>query len=331
MTVRRFFADTHPVNQIATPLADQTGWTTQMAAAGPLQLRLAQYSVPIYETRLESYLARWTQLPWAMAMYRFLPTNKPAFLGRWEDAWWPPDGVGNDRTVITIDPATGNTVEYWMVDWKWRIVLFGSTIAKSAQKCAAIIRTYPDIYGRTHDRNRIGLRGCGLDKAAAIIRIDELEDGHLGHALEMTVPTTRITAAYREPATRGEIATLAHGQAGGVITRVRPDSETMLSGSRWQLAWTADEIDAHLDKFFTPTALGREVTMTILFAARVRGAIAMETSGETTGNIGVETDWCRANAARYAALGITTAADNPVQRCLAAIPPSAWKLCEETR
>ena len=338
----RWFAPDHPIRQAAVPLADQSGWSTQMRHAQPLRLALDAYSVPVRDASTASYRQTFTQHQAYMSQLAFYgdsPASGPMVFGGakvavpWRPEWFPPDTVGNDRIVIVADPRSGEVWELWIVDWAWRFLVWHSSAV-----VAASIRHYPDGLTRGYQDGRVVSRGCGLEKLAGVLLVEELEEavrsgGTVGHALSITVPNSRIgNAFWRGTATRNEISTLELGKLGGVITRVRPDSETMPSGTRWRLNWSESEIWAHA-ALFAGGSVGLARTLAaILRTMTVEGVFAGETGGETSIRCHVETDRHAGNAVRWSTLGIGgDDLNSPWQRCLGAIPPEAWQICEPAR
>ena len=339
----RFFSGLHPINRPAVPQADQSGWTTQQPGGPftkPLMLNLDTYSVPVYDAATATGFLTLTQHPTYMSAIHFLtdsPANGPVIVQPdtrvvvpWSPAWFPADSVGGDRILCIVDRATGRAWDLWICDWAWRFLWWHSTAI-----VAASVRRYDNLPTRPYVDGRIISRGCGLEKLAGVLRVEELEEavrtaGVVPHALSITIPNSRIGATYRKGcATRNELSSLAVASMGGVVTKVRPDTETMPSGTRWRLDWSEQDITAHVLRYgLTPGQ--RDTVGAVIRTMTVFGVFAGESKGETAIRCSIETDRSPATTTRWAQLGLTSEAlTQPYQQCLAAIPASAWQVCEE--
>ena len=310
------------------------------------------FHVPIYNAKDATTTAVLTQFAWAAAQTTMgiQPTMPNWWTGTvykpgmvpWNPAWaWPATKQPTDRTIIIVNYDTGQCWEIWKCmddsgghgDWISNINnWFAASYAQNAGlPCITVAdaRTWSSIWTRTDDKH-IGIRGCGLDKAAGIVRLSELIDGQINHAINMTISNTRISTSFRRPAVRGEISSLSVGQLGGVVTSVRPDSETMLSGTRFILdvnALWADPTLSRIAASIQPNTWHVVDTLIRTFASY--GCLATETGGY---GIGIETDWSESTALQWSAIGISSfAPTEPHQQFLATLSqtPSVWKLAKE--
>lgn len=356
MTLARWFADDYAVNRVAVveATADHLAWGQRLKAAGPMRLEAGSgslFHVPVYRAKDATTRAVLTQFAWAAAQQTMgiaasgnvlFGTYQPGMVP-WNPAWaWPATSQPTDRTIVIVDDATGQVWELWKVgnddgtlhgydaglhvpNW------FAANYADSHGLpwiTVADARTWKSIWTRTDDPKHIGIRGCGLDKPAGIVRAAEVADGMIRHAINMTISNTRIGSVFRRPATRSELTTLALGQAGGVVTTVRPDAETLPSGTRLVLVLdSATQADLYARcGLADPTKRTVDV---LLNAMRTHGCVSTETGGY---GVAIEADWSSATSAQWAALGVVSAAGTqPYQRVLAELTqhPEWWRLaCE---
>mgnify|MGYP000638588270 CR=1 FL=1 len=333
MTARRHFADTFSLNQLAVvdPDADHALWGRRLAASGPMRLEAGKgsaYSVPTFNAADATTTVR---------VFQRRPYRGQNLLdgGKgygatipWNPAWLRQLPTGNDATVVIVDEKSGDVIELWIAGkdtWDNAFVFENltagwGTLPASRKLAVADMRRWSSIWTRTDDPGHVGIRGCGLDKPACIVRLEELEAGRIDHAINMTISNTG--PGFRAPATRSEWAV---GKAAGLdIGNGTPSPTSMLlpSGTRFVLDW-----DAFFANSAIPMPLDGSIDWTLMRTFRNYGIVATETGGYGTG---IETDYRPDQAARWAALGITSAdATQPHQRFLAALSQApVWKLAK---
>jgi hypothetical protein len=147
----------------------------------------------------------------------------------------------------------------------------------------------------------------------------------------MTISNTRVGATFRRPATRSELSTLALGQLGGVVNTVRPETETLPSGTRFILNPTAVRNNPTLAALIAKVpAKTWPAIDALLTAMTTYGVIATETGGY---GCGIETTYTPNDQARWDTIGLGNyASTEPHQQLLTALSTTTgiWSLAKET-
>ena len=339
---RRFFAPTatwnRPVSEFgaSTALApfaprfyEHGGGT---APAGQVRLDFRAYSVPIYDATTATTTARVFQVRWAQDLAKLgnvpIGTEIP-----WNPAWTPGTGRpnGGDRIMAEVDYAKGKVWEMWVVgEPKLGCVdLFGPNarsgydMGNDRHLCMAGLHTYDNLFDAT-DGTTIGNRGMGINKLALVTRAEEVQQGHIDHALELTIagimfgmpmcqPADNNSAPgagtdcgfYVPPATRLEQSYGSVLNCGANTQKITPEvrATTVPSGMRFAIHITDAEIETWLDSRGFVGAK-RNTAKVFAVAWRDYGAIVAETGCY---GVAIETDGILnpESAKRWAELGVT--------------------------
>lgn len=165
------------------------------------------------------------------------------------DATWTPP-PGSDGSVVVVDPVRRRHWCLWQYD--------PETLSFSGGGWADPAGTLPTVKGGTAS-------GANFAWSAGIIRIQELVDGHIPHALVFSTDIARVgDLNFRFPATRNDGLNLRGG------------GTTVMEGSRIQL-------DPAVDLSTIPAGYQR----TIAAALQTYGAYVVD-NGSSTVNLGCE-------------------------------------------
>lgn len=190
-------------------------------------------------------------------------------------SWTPPPG--SDGSIVVVDPARRRHWCLWQYD--------PATLSFSGGGYADPTGTVPTVSVGTAS-------GANFSWSAGVVRIAELVDGHIPHALVFSTDIARVgDANYRFPATRNDGLNLRGG------------GTTVLEGSRIQL-------DPTVDLSTIPAGYQR----TIAAALQTYGAYVVD-NGSSTVNLGCELvpgftegaggGWWEISHAGLASVGIT--------------------------
>jgi len=323
---RRFFADdaswNRPVSDFgpseryaryAEVFHDWAGGE-DTSTRGRLGLKFEAYSVPIYDAATATTTVHLYQTVWSQNIGRLgnieIGTEVP-----WNPQWAP--GTQSDRIMAVVDYATGRTWEYWGVgepptncfDFAGPNVRAGFNPLSDRDVCLAGASTYDNLFTASdRDGTTIDGRGMGINKLALVTRADEVLEGEIRHALELSVTNTlfgepacdpiddgtapgagRTCGFYLPPATKLEWSAGTAGRCGEgqpIDTSDENRARMVPEGLRIALRITDTEIEAWLDDRGYEGARRRTAR---IFAVALRdyGAIVAETG---CWGVGIETD-----------------------------------------
>lgn len=359
MAARRWFTDTVSWNRTAAELGPAVGmddyarrflhhaWGREPSAQRKMHPKIADYSVAILDAEEATTRVR---IAWTVESQKQRSTVGNVAVGTtipWNPAWADvaapnpqaaPNQLpgGTDRCTLIVNYATGECWELWQtaaphvecVDWFLGIDLFrvfGGPNGRAGFKpgtpgwigvgsCYRI----PNIY--TSDGQADG-RGMGISKAALTVRLDELEDGLIRHALAAVLtnpmagelassPSTnldpeagRTKVFYLAPARKAEYGHKKGAQPRYVAPENRyPITDACPTGLRLSLDITDARIDEWLDATHGDGPL-RRLARIFAVALRDYGWVAAETGGHA---VGIECECARTPEAaeRYQRLGV---------------------------
>lgn len=313
-TARRFFAEDASWNRPVSELGISTEFAPYAkrlwnygghpAAPGTVKMHFGDYSVPIWDAAEATGEAKIFQTTWAQAQAKISQTGlKIGDSIPWNPDWKP--GPGNDRAMVVVNYATGQTWEFWGVgeigvnclDVLGPNQRAGYDIANNRHICIAAINSYDNLFTAT-DGELIRGRGAGVNKVAFVTRAEEVLSGSIDHAMEMSISATMYGAPecpdgaaspgagttcgfYLPPATRVEFTDKQSvEQRCGEASPPFSDAErakTVPEGMRFAITITDDEIDAWLD---SRDYVGAKRQTARIFAVAMRdyGVIITETS-----------------------------------------------------
>ena len=233
----------------------------------------------------------------------------------WNPQWAP--GTQDDRIMAVVDYATGVTYEYWGVgegspacfDFMGPNVQAGFNPLGDGDICVAGASRYDDLFTASDaDGTTIDGRGMGINKLALVTRADEVLQGEIRHALELSItnnlfgepacdPIDSGTAPgagtscgfYLPPATKLEWTSGSAGRCGPTRPVDLSDenrARMIPAGLRIALDVTDAEIESWLDERDYDGAK-RRTARVFAVALRDYGAVVAETG---CWGVGVETD-----------------------------------------
>lgn len=363
MPVKTFFSPNASIN---TPVAkiglenNQEGWAKKLVATAPMYLNCGEgstFHVPIFDKADAKLNVVPIQYAW-MAGQGSLGITDPAY--KWWDfilppsqkwkpvtvpfdnSFMPPPGVGGDRTICVVDYVTGDVWEYWMVGDEYggqgdarlnpnnflKINWADSRQVRTVSM--AQVNIYKDVFNRTDKAGRVTIRGCGLDKLAGNIRVEEILDGVIKHLINWTIstPASGRENTFRKPATRLEHQEEQTLALGGVTPLKIPNDIALPSGARLSLTLSDFDIEFLLD-FYGLIGPIRQTIRIILVAMRDYGIMVTETGGWGGG---IETNYGPNTKPAWNSVGVFSANRmQPHQRLFDAISrrTDCWKLVRE--
>ena len=239
--------------------------------AGYLSLGLADYSVPIYKYDETKTNGKPNQggsyyFPLTFSLNEGSNGNVPA--GTWvpDNPTWV-GGSGNDNIMIVERESTGEAWGWWMVRQpaynaiNWTNI-FAGLFWKQPQHCAAACGRYTNFYQPVSAKDDME-RGNGMKERELLVTVDEMLEGEIKHALQLTLTNTwfsegpahlgKLGVDYLYPARRCE-----WDRARSIPTRMGhafPDDKNKLTlhGTRIRFKLTAKERSDWLDKNVTAT------------------------------------------------------------------------------
>lgn len=275
-------------------------WWDNPSQRGQVVTSFRDYSIPIYDARDSTGKVKIVTS--AHGFGSVLPADG---LVPWNDAWQP--AIGNDQSMLIIDPDTGRDYELWLVQKANFSDCLGNGW-RPGNLCVGSAFLIPDAQGRPADYRKYEggfmARGMGLQKLALITRADEVASGSIRHALGMimfgtmfgpectasqrSTPAAGTTCGfYVDPATRLEWTDGPSPCGQRTMTATSQDrSKTVPEGMRFALDISDGDIAKWLDSRGYQGAL-RETARVFAVALRDYGWIVADTS---CSHAGIETE-----------------------------------------
>lgn len=317
-------------------------WGREPSAQRRMQPKIADYSVSFFDARQATTTVRLAQ---STVARQIRPTLGNVALGTaipWNPAWAQPDALvpilapnqlpgGTDRCAVVWNPDTGEAWEMWAtaaphgegLDWPLAPLplfkLFGQngragfTPGDPRWMVVGTCFHHANVYASD---GLVDGRGMGISKLALTVRLDELEDGRIGHPLAgvftnpMAGPAASPINSTLDPeAGRSRVFFLAPGRKAEYLAprvpapeNTYPIGDALPTGIRFALRISDAQIDAWLDAVHGDSPL-RPLARTFATALRDYGWVYAETGGYA---VGIECESARVPAAatRYRALGV---------------------------
>jgi hypothetical protein len=299
------------------------------APKGRINVGFGDYSVPFYDAKDATTIARGYQATWAQNLMSFgtLPIGGAI---PWNPTW--KGGTGNDGYLIIVDRVTDQVWELGGVGGPAANCAFNLANASagfdpgaSRHLCLSRVQKYSGLY--TADPSIVDGRGMGGAKAALLALADEVAAGIIPHALQLTIvptmfgppcrPVNNASAVgagsscgfYVPPATKLERNNPDIGCPVKQAVTIEERRKTIPEGLRFALAVTDADIEQWLDSRAYTGPL-RSTARVFAVALRDYGFIVSET-GCFGMLIGTDSATVGPSAPKWRALGITGAAPNP--------------------
>ncbi len=159
-------------------------------------INTTSFSVPIYTVGADQPVVKVTLEPEGVL-------RSPALQSAWDAVPLPMDAkpaAGGDEHLVVWQPSTDRLWEFWHLEQTaggWQAA-WGGAIKNVSSDSGA--------YGPKAWRGattRWGASGTSLSIAGGLITLEDLEKGHINHALALAVPDTR-SGVYASPAERAD-------------------------------------------------------------------------------------------------------------------------------